>query len=86
MWGQTRSSHKLRNPRLVVINIPEEITTENLEDTLIAQNKDISMTQGDIVTKLCYETRQNTRNLVIEVSAKTRKTLIERRQTRLAYM
>ena len=73
------NSHKLRNPRLVVINIPEEITTENLEDTLIAQNTDVSLTQGDIVTKFCYETRQNTRNLVIEVSAKTRKTLIERR-------
>lgn len=29
--------HKLMNPRLVVLNIPEGISTGNLEDTLIAQ-------------------------------------------------
>jgi hypothetical protein len=25
--------HKLRNPRPVVINIPDDITTDNIEDT-----------------------------------------------------
>jgi hypothetical protein len=29
--------HKLRNPKLVMINIPERITVGNIEDTLIAQ-------------------------------------------------
>jgi hypothetical protein len=38
MWGQTDSVLKLRNPRLVVYDIPEDITTQNIEDTIVAQN------------------------------------------------
>jgi len=34
---------------------------------------------GDIETKFSYETRKNTRNLLIEVSAQTRKLLLDRR-------
>jgi hypothetical protein len=30
------SAHKLRNPRLVIFNIQEDISTGSLEDTLIA--------------------------------------------------
>jgi len=73
------NAHKLRNPRLVIINIPEEITTGNLENTMLAQNLDVSLKQGNTAAKFCYETRKNTRNLVIEVSAQTRKTLLDRR-------
>jgi hypothetical protein len=37
--GQLEANiHKLRNPRLVIFNIPEDIFTGNLEDNLIAQN------------------------------------------------
>ena len=38
----------MRNPRLVIINIPEDIYTDNLEDTLIAQNPDLHLVKGDI--------------------------------------
>jgi len=31
-------THKMRNPRLVILNIPDDITTSNIEETLIAQN------------------------------------------------
>lgn len=30
--------HKLRNPRLVIIKIPEDITADNLEDTISAES------------------------------------------------
>jgi len=73
------NAHKLRNPRLVIINIPEEITLGNLEDTLRAQNTDVNLKQGDINTKFCYETRKHTRNLVIEVSAPIRKLLLHKK-------
>jgi uncharacterized protein (DUF433 family) len=76
------NAHKLRNTRIVVINIPEEITTGNLEDTLLAHNRDVSLKQINIATKFCYETRKNTRNLVIEVRVQTRKTLLDRRVKR----
>jgi hypothetical protein len=72
-------SHKLRNPRLVILNIPEEISLENAEDTLIAQNTDINLKQGDIKFKFCYETRKQTRNLVLEVGAQTRKLMINKK-------
>jgi hypothetical protein len=35
--------HKLRNPRLLIFNIPEDISTGNLEDTLIVQNPDLNL-------------------------------------------
>jgi len=41
------NAHKLRNPRLVIINIPEEISIGNVEDTLLAQNTDVNLKQDD---------------------------------------
>ena len=50
--------HKLMNPRLVIINIPEDIPTENLEDTIIAQNPDLHSVKGD-KEKFSYETKKH---------------------------
>jgi len=47
--------HKLRNPRLVIINIPEDITTDNLEGTLLAQNPGLKLAKGDINAKIIYK-------------------------------
>ena len=73
------NAHKLRNPRLVIINIPEEISVGNLEDTLRAQNTDVKLKQADINAKFSYETRIHTRNLVMEVSAQIRKLLLHKK-------
>jgi len=51
--------HKLRNPRLLIINIPENISTENPEDTLIGQNPDLHLVKGDFKEKLSYETTKH---------------------------
>jgi hypothetical protein len=75
----TVNVHKLRNPRLVIYNIPEDISTENIEDTLTAQNPELNLEAGDIIAKFTYNTKKRTRNLVIEVSARTRKLLIHKR-------
>ena len=40
--------HKLRKPRLVIFNIPDDISTGNLEDTLVAQNPNLNLKKGDI--------------------------------------
>jgi len=69
----------LRNSRLVIINIPEEISIGNIEDTLLAQNTDVILKQGDIKAKFSYETRNHNRNLVMEVSAQTRKLLLHKK-------
>jgi len=66
-----------RKPRLKIINIPEEISTDNIEDTLMAQNPEICIGKGEIIPKFTYETKRHTRNIVIEVNAQTRKKLID---------
>jgi len=71
--------HKLRNPRLVIHNIPEDNSIRNIEDTLLAQNQELSLKTGYIAANVSYETMRRTRNLVIEVSAQTRKLLIKRK-------
>jgi hypothetical protein len=37
---------KLRKPRLIIRNIPQDITVEKLEETILAQNPDLSMNPG----------------------------------------
>jgi len=66
-----------RKPRLKIINTPEEITTDNIEDKLMAQNPEIRVGKGKIIRKFTYETKRHRRNIVIEVSAQTRKKLLE---------
>ena len=56
---------KLRNPRLVLLNIPEDITPENAEETITIQNPELDLKGGDIRAKFCYTTKRKTRNLVI---------------------
>ena len=73
------SVQKLRNPRLVIYNIPDEISVQNIEDILIAQNPELQLTTGDINAKFAYVTKRHTRNLVLEVSAETRRRIIQRR-------
>ena len=63
--------------RLKIINITEGIPTDNIEDTLMAQNPEIGVGKREIIHKLTYETKRHTRNIVIEVSAQTRKKLID---------
>jgi hypothetical protein len=66
------NAHKMRSPRLVILNTLEEISVDNVEDTLLAQNSDINLKQGEINAKFCYQTKKHGRNLVIEVEAGTR--------------
>jgi len=66
-----------RKPRLKIINIPEEISTDNIQDTLMAQNPEIGEGKGEIIPKFAYKTKRHTRNIVIDVSAHTPKKLID---------
>jgi len=35
--------HTLRKPRLIVLNIPEDISTTNIEDTILMQYPDLNL-------------------------------------------
>jgi hypothetical protein len=50
-----------------------------VEDILLAQNKDVNLKQVDIKGKFSYETRTHNRNLVMEVSAQTRKLMLHKK-------
>jgi len=39
---------KLRNPSLVIYNIPEDISIRNIDDALLAQNPELNLKTGDI--------------------------------------
>ena len=66
-----------RKPRLKIINTPQEIFTDNIEGTLMAQNPEIGTGKGEIIPKFTYETKRQPRYIVIEVSAQPRKKLID---------
>jgi len=68
-----------RKPRMKIHNISEEISTDNIEDTLIAQNPDVGIEKGETTPKFTYETKRHTRSIVIEVSSQTRKKLIHKK-------
>jgi len=69
--------HRRRKPRLVIRNISEDITTSNIEGTLINQNVYLSLKAGDITAKYIYETKKHSRNRVVQVNAQTRKLLLQ---------
>ena len=64
---------KLRNPRMVIHNVPQDINVENLEETIITQNPELGLIQGDIAAKFSFRTKQGRINMVIEVRSGTRK-------------
>jgi len=46
--------HRLRNPRMVIYNVPEDISTQNVEETILAQNPEFNLNKWEITAKfLC---------------------------------
>jgi hypothetical protein len=54
---------ELRHPRLLIYNIPEDITLENATKTIYEQNSELLLEESDISAKFIYRTKRNTRNL-----------------------
>ncbi|PSN36129.1 hypothetical protein C0J52_25500, partial [Blattella germanica] len=68
----------LFKPRLVIRNVPEVVTVENIESTIMAQNPELSLKQGEVVAKFRLKKREQG-NIVIEVGPQTRKKLLATR-------
>ena len=71
--------HSLRKPRLIILNVPEEISTTNIEDSILRQNPELNLKEGSIAAKFIYVTKKKHRNAVVEVSAETRRTLLNKK-------
>ena len=73
-------AQELRNPRLVIYNIPEDITLDNATQIIREENSELQLEESDITAKFIYRTKRNTRNLVIEVNSHTRKKIMNSRK------
>ena len=72
-------AHSLRKPRLTILNVPEDISTSNIEDSILRQNPELNLREGSIAAKFIYETKKKNRNAVVEVNAETRMTLLNKK-------
>jgi hypothetical protein len=54
--------HKLRKPRLIIFNVPDDISTMNIEESILMQNPHLNLERGDTATKFSYITKKMKRN------------------------
>ena len=67
------STPRRRNPRLIIYNVPDEITMENAQELIMKQNSEQSIGQEDITPRYLFKDKRKAKNLVIEVNSTTRK-------------
>ena len=67
----------LKNPRVIVFNVPEDITPENAVQAIVLQNSGLDLNEQEIKPKFVFEDRKKHTNLVIEVNSETRKRLVD---------
>lgn len=68
---------KLRNPRLIIYNVPEDISAESAAERIICQNPELNLNDVDIQGKYCYKNKFNKKNMIIEVSSQARRELLK---------
>jgi len=68
---------KLRKPRLIICNTPQDITVENLEETILAQTPELSLKPGEVTARFKFTTKRGETNMVIEVGPETRKKMLK---------
>jgi hypothetical protein len=69
--------HKLGNPRLIIYNVSEEITTENVAAIIKVQNPEAIANGEDTEAKFRFKTRKGRLNIVMEVGPSTRMQILQ---------
>ena len=69
--------HKLRKPRLIIYNVPNEITTENVVAIIKTQNPELLSNGEDIEAKYMFKNRKGRHNMVVEVGPQIRKQILQ---------
>ena len=62
------NSAKLRKPSVIIFNVPEDLTTENATETILAQNPEFNLNESSITPKFTFKAKNNSRNFVAEVT------------------
>ena len=68
-----------KNPRIIGFNVPEDITTENVAQTIVLQNSELNLNENEVKQKFVFEDRKGHENLVIEVNSEIHKGLLDRK-------
>jgi hypothetical protein len=71
------TQHKLRKPRIIIYNVPEDITPEILSTTIRTQNPELKIEEDNITPKFRYKNRRGKHNIVMEVSPQARQQLLQ---------
>jgi len=81
VYGEELESYtpSLESPRLIVFNVPEDITSENAAQAIVLQNPELNLKENEIKPKFVFEDRKKHKNLVIEVNSENRKSLVDRK-------
>jgi hypothetical protein len=62
---------------MIIRNIQEDITVENLEENILAQNPEMCLKLGEAEAKFKFSTKKGETNMVIEVGPETRKKMLQ---------
>ena len=68
---------KLHKPRLIIRTIPQDIQVENLEETILAQNPELSLKPGKVAARFKLRTKKGEINMVIDIGPETRKKMLQ---------
>ena len=69
----------LKNARIIVFNVPEDITTENVAQTIVLQNSELNLNENEVKPKFVFEDRKGHKNVIIEVNSEIHKSLLDRK-------
>jgi hypothetical protein len=69
----------LKNPRLIVFNVPEDITSKNAAQAIVLQNSELNLNENETKPKFMFEDKKKHKNLVTEVNSETCKHLVDRK-------
>jgi hypothetical protein len=58
MRGRTGKLHALRKPRIIVFNIPEDITKENVVQAIVLQNSELNLNENELKPKFVFEDKK----------------------------
>ena len=70
---------KLRNPNVIIFNVPDDVTVENAAAIITSQNAELNLLEGSLRPRFIFKTRKIIRNLVMEVKPECWRTLVERK-------
>ncbi|PSN55930.1 hypothetical protein C0J52_00440 [Blattella germanica] len=63
---------KLRNPRVIIYNVPDDIQIDNAKEAIIQQNLELKLEEAEILPKFIFKNKKQHNHLIIEVGPETR--------------